>query len=118
MTLPYKSVKPCKQLGCPNLTHNRYCEVHAKEASRQYERFGREPLHSKHYGTAWHKIRKAFLAANPLCELCQQAGRLIPAELVHHKKKLTSGGSNDWDNLTALCSSCHSRLHIRQGDYF
>jgi len=118
IALPYKPMKPCKQQGCPNLTHNRYCEAHTKEESRRYERVGRDPNHGKHYGAAWNKIQKAFLAANPLCELCKQDGRLTPSELVHHKRKVRSAGTNDWDNLQALCSECHSRYHAQNGDYF
>jgi 5-methylcytosine-specific restriction protein A len=49
------------------------------------------------------KIRTAFLAANPLCELCKRDGRLTSAVLAHHKVKMTDGGNNDWDNLSALC---------------
>jgi 5-methylcytosine-specific restriction protein A len=45
-------------------------------------------------------------------------GKLAAAETVHHKRKMSDGGTNDWDNLQALCSSCHSSLHAGQGDYF
>jgi 5-methylcytosine-specific restriction protein A len=38
--------------------------------------------------------------------------------LVHHKSRLTDGGTNDWTNLQALCREYHSRLHAKQGDYF
>ena len=29
-----------------------------------------------------------------------------------------AGGTNDWNNLQALCQECHSRLYAKQGDYF
>jgi 5-methylcytosine-specific restriction protein A len=38
--------------------------------------------------------------------------------MVHHKVRLTDGGTNDWNNLQALCTECHSRLHAERGDYF
>ncbi|GHU82242.1 hypothetical protein FACS1894196_0250 [Clostridia bacterium] len=50
--------------------------------------------------------------------MCKKDDRLVPAELVHHKRKLTDGGTNDWDNLQSMCQVCHSRLHAKQGDYF
>ena len=116
--MPYKARKPCAHPGCPNLTHSRYCEEHAKEEAQRYNRYGRDPETGKRYGAAWQKLRAAFLSAHPLCEMCKSEGRLTPATLVHHRRKLTDGGTNDWANLQALCLECHSRLHGRQGDYF
>ena len=113
--MPYKAKKPCARHGCPKLTANRFCEAHAKEEAKHYDRFYRA---DKRYGRAWARIRAAFLTANPLCELCKTDGRLMSAQMVHHKVKLTDGGTNDWNNLQALCNECHSRLHAKQGDYF
>jgi 5-methylcytosine-specific restriction protein A len=86
--------------------------------AKRYNHAGRDPDSNKRYGRAWTRIRTAFLSANPLCVVCKEQGRLTPATLVHHKRKLTDGGTNDWANLQALCSECHSRLHAEQGDYF
>lgn len=116
--MPYKPKKPCAYPGCPKLTNKRYCVEHTKQEARRYERYERDPETHKRYGRSWVRIRKAFMSANPLCELCKTEGRLNPAELVHHKRKLTEGGTNDWSNLQALCPECHSRLHAVQGDYF
>lgn len=116
--MPYKAKKPCAHPGCAKLTTGRYCEEHEKQEAKRYNRYDRDHESNKRYGRSWNRIRAAFLAANPLCELCKKDGRLTPSELVHHKRKLTDGGTNDWANLQALCSECHSRLHGRQGDYF
>lgn len=116
--MPSKPKKPCGYPSCPALTDRRYCPEHQRLWSWQYEHYGREPGRGKRYGSAWARIRAAFLCANPLCALCKSDGRITPAELVHHKRKLTNGGTNDWVNLQALCQSCHSRLHAQHGDYF
>ena len=116
--MPYKAVKPCAYHGCSQLVSSRYCPEHAKVAAKQYNRFSRDRERDKFYGGSWKQVRAAFIAAHPLCELCQSEGRLTPAVLVHHKMKLTGGGTNDWANLQALCSECHSRLHAKRGDYF
>jgi 5-methylcytosine-specific restriction protein A len=116
--MPYKPIKPCAQHGCPTLTKERYCPNHAKAEARHYNRYGRDRETGKRYGRPWKQIRAAFLSANPLCVMCGRDGRLTPAKLAHHKVKLSDGGSNDWSNLVALCSECHSRLHARQHDYF
>jgi 5-methylcytosine-specific restriction protein A len=116
--MPFKPRKPCAYHGCPRLVNARFCPEHAKDEARRYNRAGRDRESGKRYGAPWKKVRAVFLAAHPLCEVCEAERRLTPATLVHHRVKLTDGGANDWDNLMALCDSCHSRLHARQGDYF
>ena len=116
--MPYKAKKPCARPGCRNLTSDRYCEEHAKQEAKRYNQYDRDPASNKRYGRSWARIRAAFLQANPLCVLCKKDGRLTPATMVHHKVKLTDGGTNDWNNLQALCHEWHSRLHGQQGDYF
>ena len=116
--MPYKAKKPCAYRGCRELTSSRYCEAHTKQEAKRYNQSDRDPNSNKRYGRTWMQIRTAFLSANPLCVMCNREGRLTPAALAHHKVKLADGGSNDWENLQALCSSCHSALHSRNGDYF
>lgn len=48
----------CAQPGCYNLQP---CPEHAKKPSTQ------PSASSRGYGSRWQQIRKAFLAANPLC---------------------------------------------------
>ena len=116
--LPNKPSKPCAHQGCPKLTRNRYCEAHAKQEARHYNKYARDPGTSKRYSGAWKKIRAAFLAAKPLCEMCRRDGRLTPATLVHHIRPLKESHDNSPENLMPLCSSCHSKLHAVQHDYF
>jgi 5-methylcytosine-specific restriction protein A len=78
----------------------------------------RDPRHGDFYGASWRKLRVSYLAAHPVCEICEREGRLTPATLVHHKRKLSDGGKNNEQNLMALCLECHSRLHSENGDYF
>ena len=110
--MPYKAKKPCAHPGCPKLVSGRFCNDHAKQDAREYERYRRDPATRKRYGRAWKRIRDRYIAANPLCEECSRSGRLTPAEEVHHKKPLASGGTHDEENLMALCSSCHSGITL------
>ncbi|MPN62090.1 hypothetical protein SDC9_209836 [bioreactor metagenome] len=112
----YKPKRPCSHPGCPRLTDGRYCEEHAKEAARTYERHQRDPETHKRYGHSWRKVRKAFLAEHPFCELCRSHGKLTEPTVAHHIKAARYGGVDDEGNLMALCSSCHSTLHARQGE--
>jgi 5-methylcytosine-specific restriction protein A len=116
--MPYKPKKPCAHRGCRELTSGRYCEAHGKQAAKDYNQHKRDPESNKRYGRNWKQIRAAFLASNPLCVLCREDGRLTPADTVHHKRRLSDGGTHDRENLQALCSKCHSRLHAEEGDYF
>ena len=114
--MPYKPKRPCSHPGCPRLTEGRYCEEHAKEAARTYERHQRDPGTSRRYGSAWRKARSKFLAEHPFCELCRREGRLTRATVAHHIKATRYGGTDDEENLMALCQRCHSALHGRQRD--
>jgi 5-methylcytosine-specific restriction protein A len=116
--MPHKPKKICAFPNCPALTDSRYCDKHAKEEAKRYNKYDRDPATAKRYDATWRQIRERFLAANPLCEMCKADGRFKPAELVHHKRKLSDGGTNAAENLQALCGECHSRLHAEQGDYF
>lgn len=65
----------------------------------------------------WRRFARSFLIEHPLCEECQAEGRLEAATEVHHR---ISGRERpdlfwDWDNLQALCKSCHSR-HTARGE--
>ena len=114
--MPFKPVKPCAYRGCPNLTKERYCDFHAKSDMREYNKYRRDPESNKRYGRSWKKIQAAYLSANPLCDICKNEGKFASAAMAHHKRKLTDGGTNEYDNLMALCNSCHARLHAEQGD--
>ena len=111
-TLPKKSKRPCRYRGCPNLTDDAsgYCAEHKATASRDYDKFGRGYNHGKRYGYQWRKLRNYFLSIHPFCEMCKRDGRYTDATEVHHILPLADGGTNDIDNLMALCKSCHSRI--------
>lgn len=110
-SLPYQPAKPCKFQGCPNLTHKSYCDEHRNVARKRYEKYERDPDTNKRYGTAWRKIRARYVKLHPLCEVCQDQGRLTPVEHVHHIIELSDGGTHDFENLMSVCKSCHSRIH-------
>ncbi len=114
--MPYKPKRPCSYPGCPELTDGRFCEQHAKEESRRYEKYDRDPAMRKRYGRAWKRIRDRYISIHPLCEQCEMEDRITPAEEVHHILPLSQGGTHAEDNLMALCKSCHSRITAEMGD--
>ena len=115
-TMPKMPKRPCGFPGCPNLTDGRFCEEHAKQENRRYERYQRDPATKRRYGRAWQRIRDRYAAAHPFCEECYKRGVLTPTEAIHHIKPLAHGGTHAEDNLMALCKPCHSRITVEMGD--
>lgn len=79
-------------------------------------KYERDPNINKTYGRAWKRIRDRYAAEHPLCEVCKENGRFVPAEEVHHKKPISQGGTHARDNLMSLCRSCHTKIHHEIGD--
>lgn len=113
--MPTKAKRPCRYNNCPALTDSPsgYCKEHEKLIESNYNRYIRTLEAKRRYGYRWRKLRTAFISANPLCEMCKRQGRYTAATEVHHVKPLADGGTNDIDNLMALCRSCHARVHLQ-----
>lgn len=116
--MPRRPKRPCSHPGCPELTDGRFCEKHAKEENKRYEKYDRDPAVRRRYGRAWKRIRDSYVKSHPFCELCYEKGVLVRTEEVHHKTPLSMGGTHDRSNLIALCKSCHARIHAENGDRF
>lgn len=114
--MPKRPKRPCSAPGCPNLTDDRFCEVHAKQDAQRYEQHQRDPATRRRYGRAWKRIRDRYISTHPLCEECFKRGKLTEAEEVHHILPLAHGGTHNEDNLMALCKPCHSRITAEMGD--
>ena len=114
--MPKKPKRPCAYPGCPNLSDETYCEQHRAQARRSYDKYSRSPDVNKIYGRRWRKIRELYIQAHPLCENCLKENKLVPAKEVHHIIPVNRGGSHSFDNLMALCHSCHEKLEIQIGN--
>src|SRR5262245_14213722 len=79
-----------------------------------YEHSGDRQRAKNFYASArWRKLRHSFLMAHPFCALCSRPGSAgVEAEHVHHKidRRVNPELELDWDNLEALCESCHSKV--------
>ena len=73
--------------------------------------------HAFYISEEWRRCRAAYIKAHPLCERCAAKGRIIPAEHVHHRARITPPNLTDPavtlnpDNLEALCRECHQQEH-------
>ncbi len=113
--MPFSPKKPCAYPGCGVLVDRKqvYCAKHKREKNAAVNA-NREST-DKFYNTQrWKKLRAFFRKRHPLCEECLKEGRLNPSIIVDHIKPIKEGGSPlAWDNLQALCWSCHSMKTLR-----
>ncbi|MBO9377901.1 HNH endonuclease [Sphingomonas histidinilytica] len=62
------------------------------------------------YGAAWDRTRKRILQRDKhLCQPCLKRGVVRPGPEVDHVTPKAEGGTEDDDNLQAICSDCHKR---------
>ena len=85
-----------------------------------------QPYAEKFYKSKiWQTVRDAAIKRDAyLCQDCLKAGRITPAEEVHHIQELTPENITDpsvslsLDNLISVCRECHQARHgARQRRY-
>ena len=61
------------------------------------------------YDSQWQQARAAFLAAHPMCRLCEHLGRLTLATVIDHIRPHRGDPLLFWDqtNWQPLCKPCH-----------
>ena len=71
----------------------------------------------------WRRLRRDTLTAHPLCQRCEEEGRVTAATEVHHVVPVEEAMGIaamerlmfDPHNLRALCHDCHVRTHTELG---
>ncbi len=71
----------------------------------------------------WVRTRRDKLTDYPLCERCEEEGRVTAATEVHHVIPVENGLTKaekerlmfDYSNLKALCHDCHVKTHTEMG---
>lgn len=112
--MPRRAAHPCAWPGCPNLAEpgHRYCPEHERQVQKEYDQ-KRGTAAQRGYDARWRRLRKMFLAANPVCAdpfgIHARNGEVVPATDVDHIVPKRCGGTDEWSNLQALCHACHSR---------
>lgn len=108
--LPYR----CANKRCPNkvAAPGKRCPACRKTQWEQQDA-ARGTSTERGYDKTWRRIRTMFLAQHPICAAHERNGRIVPATEVHHKIALADGGTNEDENLEALCHRCHSAETMR-----
>lgn len=106
---------PCPMPGCPELTGGARCARH-RSLLGQADRAQRGSSTARGFGRKWQKLREAYLAAHPLCEVCLEVDRVEVATVVDHKTPHEGDPALlfDWDNLQSLSKTCHDRKTATQ----
>ncbi|MCY0389139.1 HNH endonuclease [Robbsia sp. Bb-Pol-6] len=115
--MPSRPLRPCKHRGCPTLVAGgaTYCPAHAGEAVKWQPDARRGNRHARGYGNAWLRVRAAILRRDcGICQACRRAGRVSEATDVDHITPKAGGGTDDEDNLEALCRPCHRAKTARE----
>ena len=107
--MPHRPPSPCGTPGCAELVHGGgRCEKHRRVTQRDYDR-ARAKTAARAYSSAWRRLRRLVLDAEPLCRSCDTAGHIEMATQVDHIIPLARGGTNAMMNLQPLCATCHAR---------
>ena len=102
-------MKPCPVPGCPELVSSGRCPTHTRSRDRS-DAWARGTAAHRGYDWTWTKLRNRYIQANPLCELCDRAGKTEVGMVVDHIRPLAQGGERlNAENLQTLCLSCHAR---------
>jgi 5-methylcytosine-specific restriction endonuclease McrA len=88
--------------------------AHASSGASPFSQY-RGSAHSRGYDRTWEKLRRAFLAAHPLCLFHQERGEVVEATQVDHIQTIERRPDLrlEWTNLRPLCASCHSERTAR-----
>ena len=64
--------------------------------------------HERGYGYEWTKRREDVMRRDMyLCQPCARLGRTTIAKEVDHITPKSQDGTDDYDNLQAICKDCH-----------
>lgn len=126
--MPARSLKPCATPGCRELVRgSAHCPrhqvladqrrtEHMKKVHAAYNQ--RRDVSDRFYKSkAWQACRAQFKRAHPLCEECEQRGKVVEMDIVDHRVPFKEAPhlALDWSNLRSLCRGCHNRVGRRVG---
>lgn len=117
--MPTAAKHPCLTPRCPALIPRgkTRCAACEREAELR-DRTRRGSAHERGYDARWQKYRLAFLAAHPICVLCEAEGRVEPATVVDHERAHKGDQQLFWDpnNHRPVCKPHHD-ARTDEGDF-
>ena len=115
--MPQAAPRPCTHPGCGILVFDSKAQSRcSKHLGVGFAEKGRGSRQERGYGSAWEKIRKLVLRRDKgLCVPCKEIGKFAVAKAVDHKVPKANGGTDELDNLQAICTKCHAVKTAREG---
>src|SRR5262245_50363144 len=107
--MPTKAGVACTRGGCPGIVRGGVCSVCGPVRREKDARYNEKRESWQSAAPHWRKCRKMVLSASPLCVECKRIGAIVPATEVDHIIPKRDGGDDSFENLQALCKSCHSQ---------
>lgn len=97
--------KPCAHSGCSELVFDGggWCAKH-KRAAWSYKR---ETPVKRITGRRLQRMRAELFRDKPLCAKCLEQGLIVLATERDHIVPLFEGGTDERNNIQALCAACH-----------
>ena len=86
----------------------------------KYRYDGRGSARERGYDWQWKQVRGLYLRQHPLCEDCEEEGRIVLAEMVHHIVSVVNAPELRlvFSNLRSLCWVCHGKYEESPSDFF
>ena len=109
--MPYRAPRPCAHVSCDNLSTQTYCQIHAADARPWAVERRKTPGKLDYHTAAWQRKREWRLKRDHyLCQVClkKQPPIFSAAYGVDHVIPVSEGGTDDEENLQAICRECHS----------
>ena len=107
-----RALRPCAEPGCNVLTRDKggRCDKHLRKAWND-----RGSATERGYGWSWKKLRDAIMVRDKhLCQNCYRQGLVARARHVDHIIPKSQGGTDEPENLEAICIPCHTEKTTRE----
>ena len=107
--MPARPPTICTHPGCRQLADKTgRCKAHPRKSGWQRTEEKKGNRHARGYGASWSRLRRRVLERDAmLCQPCKAAGRISQANQVDHITPKAAGGTDEPDNLQAICDACH-----------
>ena len=107
----------CGHAGCRRLADNDAirCSRHSDDPTHGWRDWSKYKSSARGYDRQWRNRRLVVLQRDKyLCQPCRRADRVRPAQEVDHVIPRSAGGTDDLDNLQAICRECHAAKTARE----
>lgn len=106
--MPLRAKTICRRNGCSRaISEPGYCELH-KQFTSGWAESSKASNTVRGYGWSWRQLRNSIITKHAgLCQVCLKQDRVTLATEVDHILSKANGGTDEDNNLQAICKTCH-----------